>query len=271
MVDVPGATLYTETRGSGPLLLFIVGGNGDPGVFVPVADKMADEFTVVTYARRGFALSAVESAVEDSTRLSVDVSDAVALIREHGDQPAYVFGSSSGAIVALELAATHPRLVTSVVAHEPPILSLLDDGDDWRTEFDSIYATYVTEGLWPALRRFGDAIGMGGSGGPPPASSDSDEYRRRSDFDMKFFFEHEFRQYPAYVPDFDALTLVASQIVPAGGKQSRLANAMPYRPAVNLAKLIGRELVEFSGGHVGYVMVPSEFAAQLRVSLAREG
>jgi hypothetical protein len=46
---------------------------------------------------------------------------------------------------------------------------------------------------------------------------------------------------------------------------------MPYRPAVNLAKLIGRELVEFSGGHVGYVMVPSEFAAQLRVSLAREG
>ena len=57
---VQAAQLYTETRGAGPLLLFVVGGNGDPAVFSGVADHLADRFTVVTYARRGFVQSPVD-------------------------------------------------------------------------------------------------------------------------------------------------------------------------------------------------------------------
>jgi hypothetical protein len=45
---VSGAQLYTETRGAGPLLLFVVGGNGDPAVFSGVAGRLAGDFTVVT-------------------------------------------------------------------------------------------------------------------------------------------------------------------------------------------------------------------------------
>ena len=63
---VPGAQLYTETRGAGPLLLFVVGGNGDPAVFSGVADRLAGDFTVVTYARRGFARS--PATVRSTTR-----------------------------------------------------------------------------------------------------------------------------------------------------------------------------------------------------------
>ncbi len=87
---------------------------------------------------------------------------------------------------------------------------------------------------------------------------------------MAFWFEHEFRQYPAYIPDKEALSVVASQIVPAGGTESRLADALPYRPAAALAKLINRELVEFAGGHVGYAQVPVAFAAQLRELLSHD-
>ena len=49
----------TPRRGAGPLLLLVVGGKGDPGVFFGVADRLAGDFTVVTYARRGFARSPV--------------------------------------------------------------------------------------------------------------------------------------------------------------------------------------------------------------------
>ncbi len=160
-IRVPGASLYTETRGSGPLLLLIVGGNGDPMVFESVASALADTFTVVTYARRGFALSPTDDPVVDSSRLSLDVQDAATLIQQYGDEPAQVFGSSSGAIVALDLVVHHANLVKSVVVHEPPILALLDDADTWRDEFDSIYAKYVSKGLWPALAQFGRAVGLG--------------------------------------------------------------------------------------------------------------
>ncbi len=265
-VRVPGANLYTESRGSGPLLLFIVGGNGDPSVFVPVANALASDFTVVTYARRGFSLSPVDSDVDDSTRLSLDVSDALALIEEYGGEPADVFGSSSGAIVALDLVARYSDHVKTVVVHEAPILALLDDAQWWREKFDGLYATYLSEGLWPALAQFGEAVGLSGLGGGSEAAiaSSSKEFQRRSDFDMRFWFEHELRQYPAYIPNEEALALVASQIVPAGGAEGRVADPLPYRLAAALAKLIDRDLVEFVGGHDGYMQDPSEFAATLR-------
>src|ERR1700750_337828 len=93
---VPGAQLYTETRGAGPLVLFVVGGNGDPAVFSGVADRLAGGVTVVSYARRGFARSPVDGPVNDANRISADVEDAVALIARHGRGPACVFGSSAG-------------------------------------------------------------------------------------------------------------------------------------------------------------------------------
>src|ERR1700733_4372584 len=81
---VPAAQLHTETRGAGPLLLFVVGGNGDPAAFSGVADHLADRVTVVTYARRGCVRGRVAGPIDDASRIPTDVEDAVALIARHG-------------------------------------------------------------------------------------------------------------------------------------------------------------------------------------------
>jgi len=112
-------------------------------VFSGVAGRLAGDFTVVTYARRGFA----GSPVDDAGRIAADVGDAVALIARHGGGPACVFGSSSGAIVALDLVTRHPHLVSTAVVHEPPVLELLDDPGAWAARFAGIFATYETAGL----------------------------------------------------------------------------------------------------------------------------
>jgi len=46
---------------------------------------------------------------------------------------------------------------------------------------------------------------------------------------------------------------------------------MPYRPDVRLAERLGRDLVEFPGGHIGYGSDASEFTAQLAELLLRSG
>ena len=263
---VPGAQLYTETRGAGPLLLFVVGGNGDPAVFSGVADRLAGDFTVVTYARRGFARSPVDGPVNDANRISADVADAVALIARHGGGPACVFGSSSGAIVALDLVTRHPDLVSTAVVHEPPILELLDDPDAWVARFAEIFATYQTAGLWPAMAQFGQAVGLPGGPIAPPAGGVAPEIAAmlaRTEDNMTFWMEHEFRQYPAYHPDLDALAAAAEKIVPAGGRDSREKGNMPFLPVVTLAGRLGRVIAEFPGGHVGYAEYPGDFAARL--------
>jgi hypothetical protein len=46
-VKVPGATLYIEVRGSGPVLLCITGAPSDAGMFADLAGRLADRYTVV--------------------------------------------------------------------------------------------------------------------------------------------------------------------------------------------------------------------------------
>src|SRR5690348_12820488 len=56
-VCVNEAELYYEIRGSGPAVLLIMGATGDAGHFEAFADLLADEFTVVSYDRRGYGRS----------------------------------------------------------------------------------------------------------------------------------------------------------------------------------------------------------------------
>jgi len=51
--------------------------------------------------------------------------DAHRLLAELSTAPAYVFGSSGGALIGLDLVAHHPEQVCTLVAHEPPADYLL--------------------------------------------------------------------------------------------------------------------------------------------------
>jgi pimeloyl-ACP methyl ester carboxylesterase len=263
---VPGARLYTETRGSGPVLLMIVGGNGDPTSYAGVADRLAAGHTVVCWARRGFVRSPVDAPPPDTEgRITADVADAAALIGAHGPA-ADVFGSSSGAIVALELVARHPELVRTAVVHEPPTLDLLPDPQEWSDRFAAIAATYAQRGTGPAMAEFAEAVGLGPlagprSGGPvPPALAGLLD---RMDENRRFWFAHEFRQYPAHHLDLDALAAVADRLVPAVGRASQEDGAMPALPVQALAARLRRPVAVLPGGHVGYADHPAEFAAAL--------
>ncbi|WP_433557496.1 alpha/beta fold hydrolase [Pseudonocardia xinjiangensis] len=272
-LDVPGARLHLETRGAGPLLLFVVGGNGDSAIYGGVAAALADRFTVATYDRRGFARSPLLAPIEDDARIAADADDARRLIAHLGGGPAHVFGSSSGAIVVLELVARHPEVVATAVAHEPPIATLLPDSAEWLAFFDSVQETYRAEGLWPAMARFGAAVGSGrAAGGPPPdveLPQSVVEMMARVETNMTFWMEHELRQYPRYVPDLDALGAARDRIVPAGGQESR--EHMPYHPNLVLADRLGLQVVDFVGDHVGYATHPAEFASQLGALLTGPG
>src|SRR5215831_20164287 len=64
-LQVPGASLYYEVTGFGPLLLMIAGAPADAGVFAPIAAQLADRYTVVTYDWRGSARSPLDEPPGD--------------------------------------------------------------------------------------------------------------------------------------------------------------------------------------------------------------
>ena len=96
-LSVNGADLYHEVRGSGPPVLLIMGATGDGGHFDRLADRLADQFTIITYDRRGNGRSARPPGWT-TTSNDEQADDAAALLRSLGEAPALVFGTSLGAI-----------------------------------------------------------------------------------------------------------------------------------------------------------------------------
>lgn len=156
-VEVPGATLYLEVRGSGPVLLCITGGPTDAGMFADLAERLADRYTVVAYDQRGHSRSVLAGEPEDIA-VALHADDAAAILATVGDEPAYAYGSSGGGTIGLDLAARHPSLVRTLVAHEPPVMELLPDAAQWRAKFADISETYRSEGVFPAMGKFGAMV-----------------------------------------------------------------------------------------------------------------
>lgn len=123
---VDGTSLYYETRGSGPPVLLVPGVPGDAGQFTPVAEELAAHHRVLTYDRRGYSRSPRPDGWT-ATSVAEQAADAAALLERLAGEPAVVYGTSNGALIALELALARPDLLAGVMLHEPPLLTVLAD------------------------------------------------------------------------------------------------------------------------------------------------
>ena len=154
ILEVPGARLYYETHGSGPVMLMVPGATGTADSFRGVTEHLVAHYTVVIYDRRGFSRSQLDGPQDYAHRLETDADDVRRLIEHVSDKPATVFGSSSGGIVVLEVLTRHPSVVRTLVPHEPPAVRQLPHGQKWVDFFFGIYDLYRQSGMEPALKKF---------------------------------------------------------------------------------------------------------------------
>jgi pimeloyl-ACP methyl ester carboxylesterase len=123
VANVNGVRLFYEVRGAGDVPLVLVHGSwGSHHVWDLVAPRLAESFRVLTYDRRGHSESE-RPPRQGSVR--EDVADLAVLIAHLGLGPAWVAGNSFGASITLRLAGERPELLRGVIAHEPPLFSLL--------------------------------------------------------------------------------------------------------------------------------------------------
>jgi len=260
-IRVPGAELTYDVAGSGPVL-FLVGTPMDAAGFAPAVPHLADDFTVVTFDPRGIARSTVDDATAQIPP-ETTAEDVHAILAEVTDEPAYVLGSSGGAIGALAHAVRYPEQVSTLVAHEPPITSLLPDAESIRTRTHEIVETSRTAGWGAAMGQFLDLIGVLAS---MPADAPPMEMTEQMGRDSEFFLRNYLRTVSLWEPDLAAVGASPTRVVVAAGRAS--AGQLANRTAVALAEALGTELVLFPGDHGGFAGEPGPFATQLRTVLA---
>src|SRR5207248_1429711 len=230
--------------------------------------------TVVTYDPRGLGRSVRRDGRVDHTP-SAQAGDVHAVIEALGAGPVELFASSGGAIVALAHVAAYPGDVTTLVAHEPPMVSALPDAEAAaraRAAFRDVYeakgsgagmAAFIAMTSWrgeftdeyfaqapPDPAQFGMAAEDDGSRDDPLLSDRS-------------------WAITSYRPDVDALAAAPTRVVIAVGEESQ--GTFTGRTSVATAELLGQPPTVFPSHHggflgpeFGYPGQPEAFARKLR-------
>ncbi|OEJ55287.1 alpha/beta fold hydrolase [Streptomyces agglomeratus] len=121
VVSADGTEIAFEQSGSGPAVVLVASALADRSDTTKLAALLAQHFTVVNYDRRGRGASGDANAYAPDR----EVEDIAALI-EHVGGSASLFGSSSGAVLALRAAAAGVN-VDRLALYEPPFVVAEDD------------------------------------------------------------------------------------------------------------------------------------------------
>jgi pimeloyl-ACP methyl ester carboxylesterase len=260
-LQVAGATLFYRVTGSGPTLLILPGGHGDADTAKTLCDQLTDKYTVVTYDHRGLSRSTIDGPVE-SLSLGMHSDDGSRLLAALANEPAFVFGSSLGALIGLDLVARHPEQVRILVAHEPPAWELLSNAerDHAMRAQEEAEDTFRREGAEAAFKKFVQLAAVDYDDREPDAVLAPPTSQNEAN--LSFFLKYDSPAVRRYRLDLAALKAARTRIVPAGGRSA--PGSAAYRAAAALAAKLGEPLVEFPGGHTGWLLRPKGFAAKLR-------
>lgn len=139
VISADGTSLAYDRVGKGPALIFVLGATATRGLAVQQGDTEGDTpFTTYIYDRRGRGDSG-DSVDTPSNAIAREIEDLEAVIDAAGGS-AFVFGHSSGAVLALRAAAKLGAKIKKVALYEPPFII-----DDSRPPIPADYVAHLRE------------------------------------------------------------------------------------------------------------------------------
>jgi pimeloyl-ACP methyl ester carboxylesterase len=281
-LDAPGARVTYDVRrneDSTEPPLFLIGSPMAAAGFVSLSSHFPER-TIITYDPRGSERSTKDDPTTESNP-EQHADDLHRVIQAGGLGPVDLFASSGGAVNALCLVARHPEDVRTLVAHEPPLASILPDSDNAKAAVRAISNSYQQRGFGAGMAHFIGIVSHRGEfpddiaqqPAPDPAmfGMPTEDDGTRTDV----MLGQNIVTCTCYEPDFDALKKASTRIVLAAGAESE--GEMAYRGAHAVAERLGTQPVSFPsshggflGGEYGQTGEPEAFAAKLREVLAAE-
>jgi len=249
-------------RGSGPALLLISGGGGDADQWMRVAPLLAQEFTVVTYDRRGLSRSPPPESWT-ATSVAEQAEDAAALLRALDLGPAVVVGHSGGASIACSLVMAHPEVMRHAVIYEAPLFAVVPGGPELVAGARAATERALAEGgPRRAMERFmrsdvGDEV-----------SIDPVVHERMLD-NGAVFFQIELPAFATFVPDREGMRASGMPLTVVVGAENR--DSWFGAAAAWLAEGTGADRMELAGRHAGFWSHPEQFVELVRRITRRDG
>ena len=277
-LETAGAEIAYDVHGTLPAAdgrppLVLIAQPMDASGFAALVSQFPDR-TTVTYDPRGLGRSTRSDGRVDNTP-TVQAGDVHAVIEALGGGPVEMFASSGGAVTALALVTAYPGDVSTLVAHEPPLITVLPDAEATERAAAGFRDVYEAKGSGAGMAAFIAMTSWQGEftdnyfaqPAPDPAAfgmSAEDDGRR----DDPLLSERS-RAITDYRPDIDALLAAPTRIVIAVGEES--IGTFTGRAAVAVGERLGQQATVFPshhggfmGGEFGYAGQPEAFGRRLR-------
>lgn len=278
MLDTDGARIVYDVHGALPTAdgrppLVMIGQPMCADGFGALVAQLPDR-TSITYDPRGLGRSTRTDGRTDSVP-ETQAADIHAVIEALGVGSVEMFASSGGAVTSLALVAAYPDDVSTLVAHEPPMISVLPDAAAAGRAVAGMQAAYQAKGIGAGMAAFMAMTMWKGEFtdeffAQPPADPAMFGMPAQDDGSRDDPLVSE-RSAPiiAYRPDIAALTAAPTRIVIAVGEES--AGILTARTSEALAAQLGVDPVVFPSHHGGftgpgngYPGQPEAFARRLR-------
>ncbi|TMF39501.1 MAG: alpha/beta hydrolase [Chloroflexi bacterium] len=244
--------------------LFMIAQPMDASGFSTLASYFPDR-TVITYDPRGLGRSIrKDGQVENAP--TVQAGDVHAVIQALGVGSVEMFASSGGAVTALALVVAYPNDVTCLVAHEPPLLTVLPDAQAAERARAGVRDAYEAKGSGAGMAAFIAMTSWRGEftddyfarPAPDPAQygmTTEDDGSRNDPL-----LSDRSSAVTSYRPDFDALAVAPTRIVIAVGEESM--GTVTGRASVATAELLGQQPTVFPSHHGGFMGAESGYPGQ---------
>ncbi|HKC19430.1 MAG TPA: alpha/beta hydrolase, partial [Candidatus Dormibacteraeota bacterium] len=235
--------------------LFMIAQPMTAGGFNTLASYFPDR-TVVTYDPRGLGRSSRKDGRVDNSP-TVQAGDVHAVIEALGAGPVEMFASSGGAITALALVAAHPEDVTTLVAHEPPLFSVLPDAKGAERARAGIRDAYEAKGAGAGMAAFIAMTSWRGElaedffaqPAPDPAQFGMPNHDDGSRDDP--LLSDRSWAITDYRPDLEALKAAPTRILIAVGEESM--GMFTGRASLATADRLGQQPTMFPSHHGGFM------------------
>jgi len=251
VVHNEGCDLHYWYQGQGPLITFVPGGNGHGRQFLPLMAALSERhgFTCATFDRR--QMSASQVAVNKRLSPPQQARDIRAVVAALGFARSVLFGSSSGAIFALQFAHDFPDMTAHVIAHEGPTFMLLPDASELFEWFSHLIEVYEGSGIEQAAAEFSSRLtGYNDEGVPPTVSPAAGNVRN--------FWENEIPVLAGgYVPNLWRIRENKTSVGVMRGV--RCKDAFFARAADEQARVLGCPFALVPGHHQGFEVETEAF------------
>ena len=248
--------LRSSSIGSGPPLLMIHGIMSDGSFFRGLAERLSDQFQVITYDRRGYG-AGTEDQYDDFS-VKVQAEDAVEVLKRYTSEPAFILGNSAGGLISIEIGLRYPQLVQGMALLEPSLGFTPEDTaklSAWNEELNGYVAAGRPKRALPAFAR----VTGNHSGESQPVSLAELKQTYRN---LNNFLYGELNEVQHYYPTLEqcrSLPMPVHMLISDAGRESFFATS-----SLHAAEIIGWDITYVKGYHNAAKDEPDAFAECLR-------